>query len=483
MGLNIFNLVLLGFTIGALGLPKQDDSYAYYNEQEYKDEYDYGDEDAAGVEVEGATAVLTHRPVIISEPINTDVDNGMTIRLPCIVDKLPGEIPIIWKKDDEKKTIIAMGNRIIEPEYQERATVMVDENGSTLTIGIAKFEDAGQYKCSVSVPNPPEINHIVRIQAPPTIESSTPPLVEVSVGEDLTLNCKGKGRPKPSVSWSRIGNTLPNGSQKIKSDSLQFSDVSSKHAGTYKCTASNNNGPGVSKLIEVVVKHAPEIDLSDALVLAKSSDSAKLVCSVQAYPAPKVIWYKGDKRLESSEKVTMENLGSLHSLILEDVQKNDFGIYTCKASNSLGSHEKSIKLSGFATPAEFTSSATGDADNSFLIEWSSKSLSKVEEFLLEVATSPFGTWKEYSIKPSAAEGHAYMGKHFLSDLQPSTPYKARVKSRNGEGWGVHSMTWNFATKGAVPSPASVTASAVVTSPTSLLLLINASLYLLIYHSP
>ena len=73
------------------GLPKQDESYAYYNEQEYKDDYDYGDEDIPSVEVEGAATVLTHRPVIISEPINTDVDNGMTIRLPCIVDKLPGK--------------------------------------------------------------------------------------------------------------------------------------------------------------------------------------------------------------------------------------------------------------------------------------------------------------------------------------------------------------------------------------------------------
>ena len=64
------------------GLPKQDENYTYYNEQEYKDEYDYGDEDTPSIEVEGAASILTHRPVIISEPINTDVDKGMTIRLP-----------------------------------------------------------------------------------------------------------------------------------------------------------------------------------------------------------------------------------------------------------------------------------------------------------------------------------------------------------------------------------------------------------------
>ena len=75
-------------------------------------------------------------------------------------------------------------------------------------------------------------------------------------------------------------------------------------------------------------------------------------------------------------------------------------------------------------------------------------MSTIEEFILEVATSPYGNWAEYSIKPSAVEGHEYAGKHFLSDLQPETPYKARVKSRNSEGWGGLSKIWNFATKGA-----------------------------------
>ena len=75
------------------GLPKQDDNYAYYNEQEYKDDYDYGDDEAPVNDVDGASdnSVPIHRPIIISESIEEEVDNGMTIRLPCIVDKLPGE--------------------------------------------------------------------------------------------------------------------------------------------------------------------------------------------------------------------------------------------------------------------------------------------------------------------------------------------------------------------------------------------------------
>ena len=63
------------------------------------------------------------------------------------------------------KTLIAMNRMILEEEYKDRATVTVDNRGSTLTIGIAKAEDAGQYKCSVAVEgNRPEVIHTVRVR-------------------------------------------------------------------------------------------------------------------------------------------------------------------------------------------------------------------------------------------------------------------------------------------------------------------------------
>ena len=58
-----------------------------------------------------------------------------------------------------------MGTLVVAPEYKDRATVVMDEHGSTLTIGIAKAEDRGLYKCSVAVRGDrPEIKHQVRIR-------------------------------------------------------------------------------------------------------------------------------------------------------------------------------------------------------------------------------------------------------------------------------------------------------------------------------
>ena len=101
----------------------------------------------------------------MSDPVNLVVDNGMTIRLPCVVDKLPEGHLIIWRRMDSKSTIIAIGTKMVDPEYIDRATVSVAERGSILQIGIAQSEDAGKYKCSVGPSgDETQLIHDVRIR-------------------------------------------------------------------------------------------------------------------------------------------------------------------------------------------------------------------------------------------------------------------------------------------------------------------------------
>merc|ERR1712168_1176060 len=139
--------LVISLLLGVHGFPKQDDNYAYYNEQEYKDDYDYDDDDVPVNDVDGTSdnSLPIHRPVITSESTHLNVDEGMTITLPCNVDKLPGENSIIWSKEDSAKTIIAMSTMVLDQEYKDRTSVNVNEKGGILTIGIAKEEDAGQY--------------------------------------------------------------------------------------------------------------------------------------------------------------------------------------------------------------------------------------------------------------------------------------------------------------------------------------------------
>ena len=78
---------------------------------------------------------------------------------------ISANVQIIWSKEDSQKTQIAIGTLVVAPEYVNRATVNVDNTGSTLHIGIAKSEDAGKYKCSVAVQgDQPTLKHEVRIR-------------------------------------------------------------------------------------------------------------------------------------------------------------------------------------------------------------------------------------------------------------------------------------------------------------------------------
>jgi len=478
MGAKIVLSLLLAISVQ--GYPNNIDEY--YNDQYKIDDYgvDYDSDDTPINDADNAITNI-HKPTILSESVKLDVDNGMTIRLPCNVDKLPDTVSIIWSKENPY-TIIAMGKNVME-DYLDRAKVMVDDKGSVLTIGIAKDEDEGKYKCSVAVSNDdsnPFLMHDVNIRditnnrAPPSVDLSTPQFLEVTKGDDVTLNCRASGgNPAPTVKWSRVGKQMPDGRDAIEQESVTFTQVSRKHAGTYKCSASNGYGNEAVREVVVDVNYVPEIEITEMFIHSQTGqDKVELICNVHAHPAPTVIWEKDGNLVVDNKRVRPISKGSKHTLIITYVKSEDFGKYSCKASNSLGSQQKVIELTGHASPAQFRSSASGSSENSFLIEWSSSSFTPITKFKLEVKEKNSNNWKSYTVdahQDEAANNH-WAGKQYLSALQGATQYIARVSAENDEGWSQPSQEWNFATLGAVPSPASVRGSAASISSTAMILM-------------
>ena len=58
---------------------------------------------------------------------------------------------VMWARLDERNTLIAIGDKILTPEYMKRGKVNVDQSGSTLIIAVAQDKDAGKYKCSLTL--------------------------------------------------------------------------------------------------------------------------------------------------------------------------------------------------------------------------------------------------------------------------------------------------------------------------------------------
>ena len=186
------------------------------------------------------------------------------------------------------------------------------------------------------------------VSAPPSVDVSTPSLLEVKKGDDVTLNCRASGKPAPVVKWARVGKLMPDGASEVESEVVTFTNVNRRHAGTYRCTADNGHGRGASKTVEVAVEYKPEIEVTEMFVHSQAGeDKVELVCSVHAHPRPTVVWVKeGETELSSGGRVKYDNIGSRHTLTISRVRTEDFGEYYCRASNSLGSQQAVIELSG-----------------------------------------------------------------------------------------------------------------------------------------
>ena len=74
---------------------------------------------------------------------------------------------------------------------------------------------------------------------PPRITTVLPKEINKNEGQNLQLTCEANGRPKPRVSWKR-GETVFNRTRQISS--LNFSPLTYKDHGEYRCVAENAGG-------------------------------------------------------------------------------------------------------------------------------------------------------------------------------------------------------------------------------------------------
>lgn len=74
-------------------------------------------------------------------------------------------------------------------------------------------------------------------------------------------------------------------------------------------------------------------------------------CQVEAYPDPSILWLKDQHQIFDNQREHFINTfssgtGYLESkLRIAEIELDDYGIYTCKAINKLGSDQKPITLS------------------------------------------------------------------------------------------------------------------------------------------
>uniref|UniRef100_A0A1I7Z3X9 Limbic system-associated membrane protein n=1 Tax=Steinernema glaseri TaxID=37863 RepID=A0A1I7Z3X9_9BILA len=374
------------------------------------------------------------------------VDEGDTVDLPCNIEELDTDhAVVIWKR--ERDTILFLDEERLEQD--QRLQLLKSGHNYTLSIQNVEPYDAATYYCGITANADIEIAHTLKVQVPPTISISpqASPLL-VKQNEDVSLRCLASGNPQPKVSWRKKSNIPFSSATKTLDGRLKIKSVQVGDSGTYECVATNGVRGSISKEIELVVQSAPWVETDNTYIPVSPHANANLTCRYNGQPIPEAEWWynsfkinKYDKKFENVvEYGVRRNNYSEAVLQLTDIDEEDYGQYTCRISNGLGSVEKTIHLSARPGPPLLVLRKN-------VLSWSVQSAEPVTEYKIMYRKASEDNWnKEHVIRASRDQQHGSLWEHKVdvtTFLPPGTEYALQLKAKNTLGYG--SLAQNYVT--------------------------------------
>ncbi|XP_066252109.1 hemicentin-1 isoform X1 [Euwallacea similis] len=249
--------------------------------------------------------------------------------------------------------------------------------GSKYTIANANLGAEGTYNCQAhNELGPGEMSSVdLEVHQPPTFKYKLKPLETKKVGDhDFSVSCSARGKPRPVVRWLKDEEELtadanmfevkteysdPNGAVTIRSV-LKFSGRARPNGnqllpsdrGIYTCSFENEVRRADSTM-HLKIEHEPIVLHPYNKVAFDISETADVLCRVQAYPKPEFKWFFGNNinPLHSSSVAhyvvqTTADEDDVYTSVLKvsHIQKQDYGDYNCQVVNSLGKTETKIRL-------------------------------------------------------------------------------------------------------------------------------------------
>ncbi|KAG8196343.1 hypothetical protein JTE90_013826 [Oedothorax gibbosus] len=287
------------------------------------------------------------------------VNIGDTVQLDCSV-QYAEDYSVIWLKTNpdnpSDQTFISSGTNQIVPG--DRYGVTFTEATGTYALKINKLQeiDAGLYECQVimGTANKLKANVWVYVRLPPVISDNSTRSVITSTGSRVDLHCHASGYPPPRISWRRESNELlPTGGAVFIGQKFSIYNITKDDRGTYYCIADNGVGSGARRNIGIEVEFRPFVTIERPRYGQALQYDQILECHVEAFPSPSIAWFKDGQQLNDNQHYQISIFPTADeftdtTLRIITAEKRQYGFFTCKASNKLGSHEKVIEF--FETP-------------------------------------------------------------------------------------------------------------------------------------
>uniref|UniRef100_A0A8C3X574 Immunoglobulin superfamily member 10 n=1 Tax=Catagonus wagneri TaxID=51154 RepID=A0A8C3X574_9CETA len=262
---------------------------------------------------------------------------GKPTALNCSVDGNPPP-EIIW--------ILPNGTQF--PNGPPNSQHLIASNGS-FVIHKTTRDDAGKYRCAARN----KVGYIeklivLEIGQKPVILTYTQGTVYCISGDSLSLHCVSNGSPKPHIKWTVPTGYVLDRPQIIgkyilhENGTLVIKEATAYDRGNYICKAQNSVGHALITVPVMVVAYPPRITSRlPRSILTRIGVALQLPCAALGVPRPEVTWEMPDHSMFSGRNNgRTRGIQSFHSrgtLVIQNPQTSDSGIYKCTAKNPLGS--------------------------------------------------------------------------------------------------------------------------------------------------
>ncbi|XP_048646979.1 nephrin isoform X2 [Marmota marmota marmota] len=203
----------------------------------------------------------------------------------------------------------------------------------------------------------------------PTIRALQDP-TEVNVGGSVDIVCTADANPiLPGMfNWERLGEEEEedhslDDMEKISKGStgrLRIHHAKLTQAGAYQCIVDNGVAPPARGLVRLIVRFAPQVEhptpLTKVAAAGDSTSSATLHCRARGVPNIIFTWSKNGVPLDLQDPRYTEHTyhqGGVHSSLLTIANVSaaqDYALFTCTATNPLGSDHTNIQLVSISRP-------------------------------------------------------------------------------------------------------------------------------------
>ncbi|XP_063783378.1 neuronal cell adhesion molecule isoform X9 [Pseudophryne corroboree] len=192
---------------------------------------------------------------------------------------------------------------------------------------------------------PLDPNLLEQLPQPPTITHQSPKNYVVDPRENILIQCKAKGKPPPSFSWTRNGTHFdiekdPLVTMKLNSGTLEINIMNGGKAeayeGEYQCSAKNDRGTAVSNNIVVRQSRSPlwTKEKIEPIVIQQGMPLVLPCKPPRGLPPPIIFWMDNFfQRLPQNGRVSQGLNGDLYFSNVQPEDTRDF--YICYARFNL----------------------------------------------------------------------------------------------------------------------------------------------------